>query len=60
VASVYLALGDTARTLDWLERGLAAQAANMPQVNRTWRFKALHGNPGFAAIVRKAGLPLWP
>ena len=56
VASVYLALGDTARTLDWLERGLAAQAANMPQVNRTWRFKPLHGNPGFAAIVRKAGL----
>ena len=60
VASVYLALGDTVRTLEWLERGLDAQAANMPQINRTWRFKALHGNPGFAAIVRKAGLRLWP
>jgi eukaryotic-like serine/threonine-protein kinase len=60
VAGVYLALGDTARTLEWLERGLAAQAANMAQVNRAWRFTPLHGNPGFAAIVRKAGLTLWP
>jgi tetratricopeptide (TPR) repeat protein len=60
VAGVYLALGDTARTLEWLERGLDAQAANMAQINRAWRFKPLHGNPGFAAIVRKAGLRLWP
>lgn len=60
VAGVYLALGDTARTLEWLERGLDAQAANMAQINRAWRFKPLHGNPGFAAIVRKAGLRLRP
>jgi len=60
VASVYLALGDTTRTLEWLERGLDAQAANMAQINRAWRFKALHGNPGFADIVRKAGLRLLP
>jgi TolB-like protein/tRNA A-37 threonylcarbamoyl transferase component Bud32 len=60
VASAYLALGDTTRTLEWLERGLDAQAANMAQINRFWRFKPLHGNPGFAAIVRKAGLKLWP
>ena len=60
VAAAYLALGDTAHTLDWLERGLDAQAANMAQINRAWRFKPLHGNPGFAAIVRKAGLKLWP
>ncbi len=32
----------------------------MAQINRAWRFKPLHGNPGFAAIVRKAGLQLWP
>ena len=60
VAGVYLALGDTARTLEWLERGLDAQAANMAQINRAWRFKPLHGNPGFSAIVRKAGLRLLP
>lgn len=60
VAGVYLALGDTARTLEWLERGVAAQAANMAQVNRTWRFKPLHGNPRFAKIVRQLGLQLWP
>ena len=29
VAAVYLALSDTARTLEWLGRGLDAQAANM-------------------------------
>ena len=60
VAAAYLALGDTARTLEWLERGLDAQAANMAQINRAWKFKPLHGNPGFAAILRKAGLKLWP
>jgi eukaryotic-like serine/threonine-protein kinase len=60
VAAAYMALGDTARTLEWLDRGLAAQAANLATVNRAWRFKPLHGHPGFAAILRKAGLQLWP
>jgi tetratricopeptide (TPR) repeat protein len=60
VAAAYLALGDTARTLEWLERGLDAQAANLAQINRAWRFKPLHGNPRFAAILRKVGLRLWP
>jgi Tfp pilus assembly protein PilF len=56
VAFVYLALGDTARTLEWLDRGLTAQAANMAWINRNWRFRPLYGNPDFAAILRKAGL----
>jgi ATP/maltotriose-dependent transcriptional regulator MalT len=60
VAATYLTLGDTARALEWLDRGLTAEAANMAQINRNWRFKPLHGNPGFAAIVRKAGLELRP
>ena len=60
VAGVYLALGDTARTLEWLSRGLDAKASNMAQINRNWRFKPLHGNAGFAAILQKAGLRLWP
>ncbi|HEX3233410.1 MAG TPA: serine/threonine-protein kinase [Gemmatimonadales bacterium] len=60
VAGAYLALGDTSRALEWLDRGLAAQAANMSQINRAWRFQPLHGNPAFAAIVRKAGLQLSP
>ncbi|HKU62906.1 MAG TPA: protein kinase [Gemmatimonadales bacterium] len=60
VATVYLGLGDTARTLEWLDRGLTAQAANMAWVNRNWRYQALHGNPRFVAILRKAGLPLVP
>jgi TolB-like protein/tRNA A-37 threonylcarbamoyl transferase component Bud32/Tfp pilus assembly protein PilF len=60
VAGVYLALGDTTRTLEWLGRGLDAQAANMAQINRAWRFKPLHGNPGFADIVRRAGLQVLP
>ena len=46
VAFVYLALGDTARTLEWLDRGLTAQAANMAWINRNWRFRPLYGNPG--------------
>ena len=60
VAFAYLALGDTARTLEWLDRGLTAQAANMAWINRNWRFRPLYGNPGFAAILRKAGLQPLP
>jgi eukaryotic-like serine/threonine-protein kinase len=60
VAFAYLALGDTARTLEWLDRGLGSQAANMAWINRSWRFRPLYGNPGFAGILRKAGLPPLP
>jgi eukaryotic-like serine/threonine-protein kinase len=60
VAFAYLALGDTARTLEWLDRGLTAQAANMAWVNRNWRFRPLYGNPGFTEILRKAGLQPFP
>jgi serine/threonine-protein kinase len=60
VAFAYLALGDTVRTLQWLDRGLTAEAANMAWINRNWRFEPLHGNAGFAAILRKAGLQLVP
>jgi eukaryotic-like serine/threonine-protein kinase len=60
VASAYLALGDTSRALEWLDRGVAAQAANISQINRTWRFQPLHSNARFAAIVRKVGLELRP
>jgi serine/threonine-protein kinase len=60
VGAVYLSLADTARTLEWLDRGLTAQAANMAWINRNWRFRPLYGNPGFAAILRKAGLQPLP
>ena len=60
VAFAYLALGDTARTLEWLDRGLTAEAANMAWINRNWRFRPLYGNPGFVAILRKAGLQPLP
>ncbi|MBA2627882.1 MAG: hypothetical protein H0U85_07700, partial [Gemmatimonadales bacterium] len=59
VAAVYLSLGDTVRTLEWLERGVDAQAANMSTINRIWQFTPLHGNPRFDAIVRKVGLQPW-
>jgi serine/threonine-protein kinase len=59
IAVVYLALGDTTRALDWLERGLDARDANMSHFNREWEFKALHTNARFIALVRAAGLP-WP
>jgi hypothetical protein len=58
VAAAYLTLGDTGRTLEWLDRGLTAEAANMAWINRTWRFQGLHGDPRFAAIVQRAGLHL--
>ena len=32
----------------------------MAWINRNWRFRPLYGNPGFAAILRKAGLQPLP
>jgi tetratricopeptide (TPR) repeat protein len=60
VAAAYLALGDTGSALEWLDRGVAALAANISQIHRHWRFQPLHGNARFAAIVRNVGLELRP
>ena len=56
LALVYLGLGDRARTLDNLERALAADSQMMPWIGRDPIFDPLRSGPRFAAILNKMGL----
>ncbi|HEX2344543.1 MAG TPA: hypothetical protein VHI98_29000, partial [Vicinamibacterales bacterium] len=56
LALVYLGLGDRVRTLDNLERALAADSQMMPWIGRDPIFDPLRSEPRFAAILNKMGL----
>ena len=56
LALVYLGLGDRARTLDNLERALAADSQMMPWIPRDRIFDPLRSEPRFAALLSKMGV----
>ena len=56
LALVHLGLGDRARTLDNLERALAADSQMMPWIGRDAIFDPLRSEPRFAAILKKMGV----
>jgi serine/threonine-protein kinase len=56
LALVYLGLGDRVRTLDNLERALAADSQMMPWIGRDPIFDPLRSEPRFAALLNKMGL----
>ena len=58
IAATYAALGDAHKAIEWLERGLEANAANMTGVNVSEDFVSLRSDPRFQSIVQRAGLPL--
>jgi eukaryotic-like serine/threonine-protein kinase len=58
VAGAYVALGDFDKAIEWLERGLEADAANMSTINISDLFVPLRPDPRFQSIVQRAGLPL--
>jgi eukaryotic-like serine/threonine-protein kinase len=55
-AFVALGLGDTARALEWLERGERERSFYLPFIAADPIFAPLHGNPRFQAIVRRLRL----
>jgi tetratricopeptide (TPR) repeat protein len=56
LALVYLGLGDHARTLDNLERALAADSQLMPWIGRDAIFDSIRSEPRFAALLNKMGM----
>jgi serine/threonine protein kinase/tetratricopeptide (TPR) repeat protein len=56
LALVYLGLGDHARTLDGLERALAADSQAMVWIGRDTIFDPIRSEPRFEALVKKIGL----
>lgn len=56
LALVYLGLGDRARTLDNLERALAADSQMMAWIGRDPIFDPLRSEPRFAALLNQMGV----
>jgi serine/threonine-protein kinase len=57
VAVIYVALGDTSRALDWLERALAEQSPWIGYLLVDPRVDLLRASPRFTDVRRKAQLP---
>ncbi len=53
MALVYLGLGDHARTLDYLERALAADSQMIPWLGGDHMFDPLRSEPRFKALMKK-------
>jgi adenylate cyclase len=56
IALVYHGLGDRERTLDWLEKALAAQTSSMSDLKSDPLWQNLHSEPRFVALLKKMGL----
>ncbi|HKD14295.1 MAG TPA: hypothetical protein VKE71_07065 [Candidatus Angelobacter sp.] len=57
IASAYASAGDNERALDWLEKSYAQRDGNLTLMNSYPEFKNLHGNPRFADLLKRMGLP---
>lgn len=55
-SQVYLALGDTASALDWLERAAEERSPLVVYVKTAPQFDRLRNEPRFQALLRKIGL----
>ena len=63
IASIYVSLGDTDNALAWLDRASEQRASALGFLAQNPAFDVLHGNPRFAAIVKRIGVwkrPLTP
>lgn len=57
VAAAYAKVGDKQKAMEWLEKSYTERDGNLTLVNCLPYFKGLHGDPGFAELLRRMGLP---
>ena len=57
IALVHAALGESDDAFHWLDRAVADRAHWLVWLNRDTRWDPLRGDPRFATIVRRVGLP---
>jgi TolB-like protein/DNA-binding winged helix-turn-helix (wHTH) protein len=57
VALVHIALGETDRAFEWLEKAIEARDWQMALLNVEPAFDPLRSDQGFAALVERVGLP---
>jgi serine/threonine protein kinase len=57
LAGAYARVGDREKAMEWLEKSYAERDANLTLVKSYPEFKSLHGDPRFANLLRRIGLP---
>lgn len=57
LAGVYAMVGDNDKAFDWLEKAYEERDANITLLKSDPQFKNLHGDPRFANLLRRIGLP---
>ena len=57
IAETYAWFGDRDVALGWLERAYAQHDSGLPYLNSDALLRSLHGDPRFAALVKKMKLP---
>ena len=58
VALVYAGLGDPDRAFQWLNKAVDQRTHWLVWLNRDQRWNSIRGDPRFARLVRRVGLPL--
>lgn len=56
IAKVHVALGDTNRALDWLERAYRERSHSMVFLKVDPQLAGMERHPRFAALLRRVGL----
>lgn len=56
LATVYLGLGDSEKTLEWLEKAYQERDVHMVFLNVEPKWDSLHGSPHFQSLLRRVGL----
>ena len=56
-AQAHAIRGETDAAFAWLDRAYASRDAGLSVVKPALRFRSLHGDPRWAAFLRKMGLP---
>jgi len=57
IAQAHAIRGETDAAFAWLDRAYASRDAGLSVVKPALRFRSLHGDPRWAAFLRKMGLP---
>ena len=57
LAGVYGALGNKEQAFAWLERDFQQHSGELPKITNELGFEDLHGDPRYADLMRRVGLP---
>ena len=56
IAEIFAQRDDVERAFEWLERGFAVRDSGLSEMKASPRLRPLHGDPRWAAFMKKMGL----